>query len=146
MATFFSVPTWRILGTEDPGELQSIGLQRVGHHWETNTFTSHALTTNPERTPTPLTTGSCSWGFCRSPPKTNSEPLFILKLFPVITSGKSQKVQLIFFFSLRVVKLQSLRKCYRSQQFWISQLIHICCENTSNTEAYHISKKFLCGC
>ena len=32
MATHSSMPAWRIPWTEEPGELQSIGLQRVGHY------------------------------------------------------------------------------------------------------------------
>ena len=31
MATHCNIPAWRIPWTEEPGELQSIGLQRVGH-------------------------------------------------------------------------------------------------------------------
>ena len=31
MATHFSIPAWRILWTEEPGGLQSIVSQRVGH-------------------------------------------------------------------------------------------------------------------
>ena len=31
MATHSSIPAWRIPGTEEPGRLQSMGLQRVGH-------------------------------------------------------------------------------------------------------------------
>ena len=31
MATHFNILAWRIPGTEEPGELQSIGSQRVGH-------------------------------------------------------------------------------------------------------------------
>ena len=31
MATHSSVPAWRISWTEEPGRLQSTGLQRVGH-------------------------------------------------------------------------------------------------------------------
>ena len=31
MATHSSVPAWRIPWTEEPGRLQSMGLQRVGH-------------------------------------------------------------------------------------------------------------------
>ena len=33
MAIHFSILAWRIPWTEDPGGLQSIGLQRVGHDW-----------------------------------------------------------------------------------------------------------------
>ena len=32
MATHSSIPVWRIPWTEEPGRLQSIGLQRVGHN------------------------------------------------------------------------------------------------------------------
>ena len=38
MATHSSVLTWRILWTEKPGGLQSMGLQRVKHNWAINTF------------------------------------------------------------------------------------------------------------
>ena len=31
MATHFSILSWRFLWTEEPGGLQSMGLQRVGH-------------------------------------------------------------------------------------------------------------------
>ena len=31
MATHSSILAWRTLWTEEPGELQSIGLQRIGH-------------------------------------------------------------------------------------------------------------------
>ena len=41
MATHSSIPAWRIPGTEDPGRLQSMGSQRVGHDWATSLhFTS----------------------------------------------------------------------------------------------------------
>ena len=31
MATHSNIPAWRIPGTEEPGRLQSMGSQRVGH-------------------------------------------------------------------------------------------------------------------
>ena len=36
-ATHFSILAWRIPWTEEPGELQSVGLQRVGQELVTNT-------------------------------------------------------------------------------------------------------------
>ena len=39
MATHSSILAWRIPWTEEPGGLQSMGLQRVGRDWVTNTFT-----------------------------------------------------------------------------------------------------------
>ena len=38
MATHSSVLAWRIPWTEEPGRLQSLGLQTVRHDWATNTF------------------------------------------------------------------------------------------------------------
>ena len=37
MATHSSVLAWKIPWTEEPGGLQSMGLQKVGHDWVTNT-------------------------------------------------------------------------------------------------------------
>ena len=39
MAIHSSILAWRIPWTEKPGGLQSIGLQRIGHDWATNTHT-----------------------------------------------------------------------------------------------------------
>ena len=38
MATHSSAHAWRISRIEEPGRLQSLELQRVGHGWATNTF------------------------------------------------------------------------------------------------------------
>ena len=37
VATHSSILAWRIPWTEQPGRLQSMGSQRVGHDWATNT-------------------------------------------------------------------------------------------------------------
>ena len=39
MVTHSSILAWRIPWTEEPGGVQSMGLQRVGHNWATNTHT-----------------------------------------------------------------------------------------------------------
>ena len=39
MATYTSILAWRIPWTQEPGGLQSVGSQRVGHDWATNTHT-----------------------------------------------------------------------------------------------------------
>ena len=39
MATHSSILAYRIPWTEEPGGLQSMGLQKAGHDWVTNTFT-----------------------------------------------------------------------------------------------------------
>ena len=38
-ATYLSILAWRTLWTEEPGGLQSIGLQRAGHDWSNLTHT-----------------------------------------------------------------------------------------------------------
>ena len=40
MATHSSILAWRIPCTEEPGGLQSMGLQRGGHDWVTNNTVS----------------------------------------------------------------------------------------------------------
>ena len=40
MATHSSILAWRIPWAEEPGGLQSMGSQRVGHSWATNTSTN----------------------------------------------------------------------------------------------------------
>ena len=40
MTTHSSILAWKIPWTEEPGGLQSMGLQRVGHNWATNTTTT----------------------------------------------------------------------------------------------------------
>ena len=46
MATNSSILAWRIPWTEEPGGLQSMGSQRVGHDWATNTFPFFPLSSN----------------------------------------------------------------------------------------------------
>ena len=36
MATHSSILPWKVSWTEDPGELQSMGLQRIRHNWTTD--------------------------------------------------------------------------------------------------------------
>ena len=68
MATHSSILTWRTPWTEEPGGLQSIGLQRVEHDWVSNT-SLHAWAILFLQTPSPksgkhflLTIGSFSAG------------------------------------------------------------------------------------
>ena len=46
MATHSSILAWRIPWKEEPGRLQSMGLQRVGHDWETEHTHTLATTAN----------------------------------------------------------------------------------------------------
>ena len=47
MATHSSILAWRIPWTEEPGGLQFMGLQRVGHYGVTDTFTSFFYLSKP---------------------------------------------------------------------------------------------------
>ena len=50
MATHFSTLAWKILWAEEPGGLQSVGSQRVGHLLKDFTFTFHFLALQKEMT------------------------------------------------------------------------------------------------
>ena len=43
MATHSSILAWRISWTEDPGRPLSMGLQRVGHDWVTNIYSTRIV-------------------------------------------------------------------------------------------------------
>ena len=43
MTTHFSILCWRIPWTEEPGRLQTMGLQRVKHHWASTDMTAVSL-------------------------------------------------------------------------------------------------------
>ena len=44
MATHTGILAWKIPGTEKPGRVQSMGLQRIGHNLATKyTYTHHGL-------------------------------------------------------------------------------------------------------
>ena len=43
MATHSSILAWKIPWTEESGGLQSMGVQRIGHDWATNTYTIHSI-------------------------------------------------------------------------------------------------------
>ena len=46
MVTHSSILAWKILGTEEPGGLHSMGSKRIGHDWVTNTFHFYVNTTS----------------------------------------------------------------------------------------------------
>ena len=49
MAMHSSILAWRIPWTEEPGDLQTIGLQRVRHDWVTNIQHKCNCLRNPRR-------------------------------------------------------------------------------------------------
>ena len=48
MATHSSILAWRIPGTEEPGGLQSMESQTVGHDWATNHTLTLVITTHSQ--------------------------------------------------------------------------------------------------
>ena len=63
MATHSSSFAWRIPWREEPDELQSMGSQRVGHNWATNTHThTHTHTHTPTRHEQVLLLSRFAWG------------------------------------------------------------------------------------
>ena len=48
MATHSSILAWKIPWTEDPGRLQSMGSQRVGHDWATSLSLSKEIQSTKE--------------------------------------------------------------------------------------------------
>ena len=58
MATHSSILAWRISWTKDPGVLQSIELQRLGHNWSNWACTSNTAAAPPE--PGKIASTNCS--------------------------------------------------------------------------------------
>ena len=79
MATHSSILAWRIPRTEEPGKLLSMGSQRVGHDWATNTHT-HTHTYTPR--------SIIITHFCRT---TRSYIFYIMYLFFFMLSQKEKK-------------------------------------------------------
>ena len=61
MANHSSILAWRIPWTEEPGGLQSMGSQRVGHNWVTNTHT-HTRTHITEELEMQYLAWESAWG------------------------------------------------------------------------------------
>ena len=66
MAPHSSAPAWKIPWTEEPGGLQSMGLQRVRHDLATNTSLQDlAIPQHTEVTAAPPSEGSPTWHCAR---------------------------------------------------------------------------------
>ena len=63
MATHSSVLTRRIPWTQGPGRLQSMGLQRIRHDWETNIFISWMCCSTMSRSVSGIKTIHCAQHF-----------------------------------------------------------------------------------
>ena len=127
MATHSSILTWRILWTEEPGGLQSMGMKRVGHDWVTNTnlpFDFYCSLSHVQLFATPWTVARQASLFI-----TNSQSL--LKLMPIESVMPSN--HLIFchpllllpsiFPSIRVFSNESVIRI-TWPKYWEFQLQH----------------------
>ena len=94
LAIHSSILAWRISWTEEPGRLQSMELQRVGHDWVTNTFTfNYVFKTHnykckihwkpTHQKPSNLMTNSHNyWEFCQYSFRCDFPPVIVLA-FPL---------------------------------------------------------------
>ena len=98
MATHSSILAWRILWTEEPGGLQSMGSQRVGHNWVTNTLTSlskcieHEVNSMVSLRPWVRGTGRDHVGICKR--KKETWLLFKVTMWGKVRMGWFQKIAL----------------------------------------------------
>ena len=93
MATHSSILAWRIPQTDEPGRLQSMGVQRVGHDWSDLAHTQDTHT-----------------------PKSYiivNEPYFHKKLSKILKSSSQEKIMSFhdFFFSFSPIWNQSIVPC-----------------------------------
>ena len=61
IATYSNILAWRTPWTEEPGELQSMGSQTVGHNWATNTHTQTLFCLEHLGTPCRKLEGEVQW-------------------------------------------------------------------------------------
>ena len=102
MATHFSIPAWRIPWTEEPGRLQSIGSQRVGHNrgfsnmWTMNFQMFKLVLEKAEKPEIKLPTSAGSWKKQESSRKTSISALLTmpkpLTVWITVNCGKFWKI------------------------------------------------------
>ena len=102
MATHSSILAWRIPWIEEPGRLQSMGLQRVGHDWATSLhLASLQLHVQPQDRPKPraVLNTTLSWtSHLFSPKRHQSPPKFLSIPFhrpsPAVTPQLTEPIRL----------------------------------------------------
>ena len=112
MATPSSILAWEIPWTEEPGRLQSMGSQRTGHDWVSNTLTFSLSQWNLTKYPT-----TENWVSDQATVQQNAlEPLNVLKEYFLpwkvishrfIEKLRYETVQAVVMFSLKL-DIQSL--------------------------------------
>ena len=84
MAALSGILAWEIPWTEEPGGLQFMGSQRLGHDWETeHTRTSHGSSDSVQSSPSVVSDSVTPWTAARqaSLSITNSQSLLTLMSF-----------------------------------------------------------------
>ena len=122
MATHSSILAWKIPYTEEPGGLQSKGLQRVRHDWAQDTATQHSLP--------PLHWTSniipSSFFFFLSPSSflivsfqnTKTDGAHFPVLFPVHVLKKQRSFSLLHFQPSELADLDRLKIRWTCSLFW----------------------------
>ena len=145
----FQYSCWRIPWTVEPGRLQSMGSQRVGHDWATNTFTirtqDNSITSSPHthnsfgfynhlgREFSPLLTGKSQPSLIGQlkPRKANLVRLQQLFLHSVLSN--------MAFYSVSLLSLNSTFLCSYSRKYTFGFFLYI---NVSSYFAAACDSKF----
>ena len=90
MATHSSILAWKIPWMEEPGRLQSMGLQRVGHNWATSLTPLHAIVQGQHDKVIP----PCLIKSATLPTHTSSPQAELTALTQALTLAKDQKINI----------------------------------------------------
>ena len=90
MATHSSILAWKIPWMEEPGRLQSMGLQRVGHNWATSLTPLHAIVQGQHDKVIP----PCLIKSATIPTHTSSPQAELTALTQALTLAKDQKINI----------------------------------------------------
>ena len=117
-ATHSNILAWKISWTEEPGGLQSMGSQRVGHDWATYTFTLLCLF--QERSP--LSSLASPWNLWsqkgnESLPWCGPQPGGHKHLLHSLMHSQWRILTALFLNALVIILIMHLRSCTCCQRF-----------------------------
>ena len=105
MATHSSTLAWKIPWTEEPGRLQSMGSQRVGHNWATSLSLCTTLKRNYAMR---KTKDFRSYGICTYSPisrcRCNSSMAYFLVLLRLLTLTKGYPIQYYVITATKMIR------------------------------------------
>ena len=140
MATHFSILLWRTSWTQEPGRLQSMGKQRVGHDWVTNTVTYkypqghicvHASARAHTHTKSPSTCLAEHW-LLHNHPHTDQHLNSIqrsvlrnIRILDMALQGSFVRKLYNYWLELKRHIFDTSSCCWRTVGCWISQIISL---------------------